>query len=153
RRKLAFLHLGGQTPLRYDQDHSFLGGNSCMKSSFYVMLAVVEHQPDCILEFDCHPFRTEAGTDSRDEFICANLIAAGMLKRKAQEFLAIPRVQELRALSSSTGFGFTGNLTDKSGSCWLQLKADDPNEGQDYDPRAQELDMLVNMHLMGKLVA
>ena len=26
--KLAFLHLGGQTPLRYDQDHPFLGGKA-----------------------------------------------------------------------------------------------------------------------------
>ena len=24
------------------------------------MLAVAKHQPNCMLEFDCHPFRTEA---------------------------------------------------------------------------------------------
>ena len=90
--KLSFLHLGGQTPLRYDQDHPFVGGNSDMKQSFYIALAVAKHAPDCVLEFDCHPFRTEAGAEAREEFIMANLEAMGAMLDKAETFLGLPAV-------------------------------------------------------------
>ena len=89
--QLAFLHLGGQTPLRYDQDHPFLGGNSDMKQSFYIALAVTKHAPNCVLEFDCHPFRTEAAPDAREEFVMANLEAMGMMMEKAKASWHFPQ--------------------------------------------------------------
>jgi xylose isomerase len=155
--RLSFLHLGGQTPLRYDQDHPFLGGNSCLKSSFYIALAIAKHAPDCVVEFDCHPFRTEAGEDAREEFVMVNLEGLGMMMEKAQSFLKHPEVKQLLAEADSRGFGIPAS-PDKDLDAFLeQLRAE-----ADYadraaqvsaalNPRAQALDRLVNMHLLGRL--
>lgn len=151
--KLGFLHLGGQTPLRYDQDHPFLGGNSDLKQSFYIMLAVAKHAPDCILEFDCHPFRTEANPDAREEFVLGNLEGAGLMLQKAKSFLALPEVQELLADTDSRGFG----IPFCEQSQWDQFLAaldhrtpiDAAALAAEQNPRAQYLDRLVNLHLLG----
>jgi len=151
--KLGFLHLGGQTPLRYDQDHPFLGGNSDLKQSFYIMLAVAKHAPDCILEFDCHPFRTEANPDAREEFVMGNLEGAGLMLQKAQSFLAKTEVQELLADTESRGFG----IPYCEQSQWEQFLAgvdhrtpiDAMALAAELNPRTQYLDRLVNLHLLG----
>lgn len=151
--KLGFLHLGGQTPLRYDQDHPFLGGNSDLKQSFYIMLAVAKHAPDCVLEFDCHPFRTEANPDAREEFVMANLEGAGLMQQKAKSFLALPEAQELLAETEGRGFG----IPYCEQSQWDQFIAaldhrtpiDASALAAELNPRAQTLDRLVNLHLMG----
>ncbi|MHB9129814.1 MAG: TIM barrel protein [Armatimonadota bacterium] len=152
--KLAFLHLGGQTPLRYDQDHPFLGGNSDLKASFYIALAVVKHAPECVLEFDCHPFRTEAAPDAREEFVLANLEALGMMMDKAKSFLAIPEVQQLLADTESRGFGMAATPSSDLDAFLQQLKAG-ANEVAEVtaqlNPHAQYLDRLVNLHLLGYL--
>ena len=152
--KLAFLHLGGQTPLRYDMDHPFLGGNSCLKSSFYIALAVAKHAPECVLEFDCHPFRTEAGADAREEFVMDNLEAFGIMLEKAQRFLALPEVKSLLDSADTRGFGVTADPHADLNAFVTQLRAT-PLEAatiaQDLHPRAQYLDRLVNLHLLGAL--
>jgi xylose isomerase len=153
--KLAFLHLGGQTPLRYDMDHPFLGGNSDMKQSFYIMLGVAKHQPDCTLEFDCHPFRTEAAPGARKEFIMANLEAAGLMMEKAQSFLALSEVQGLLAESESRGFGIPA-CEDTQWTAFLAgLDHRTPEDvdmlAAELNPQAQYLDRLVNLHLLGQL--
>jgi xylose isomerase len=153
-KKLAFLHLGGQTPLRYDQDHPFLGGNSCLKSSFYVVLAIAKHAPDCVLEFDCHPLRTEAGDEAREEFVLSNVEALGMMMEKAHAFLKRPEVKQILGEADSRGFGIPAD-PDKDIEAFLkQLQADAGKADQisaSLAPRAQALDRLVNMHLLGYL--
>jgi xylose isomerase len=150
--KLAFLHLGGQTPLRYDMDHYFCGGNSDPKASFYVMLGAERYMPGGTLEFDCHPFRCDAGPDSREEFIYANLFMAGAMKRKARGFLALPRVQELLTQHEAMGFGMPTDVSDPA--FWAQLAIDDITQLPTVaDPKALELDMMVNLWLLGILPA
>ncbi len=151
--KLAFLHLGGQTPLRYDMDHPFLGGNSCMKQSFYIALAVVKHAPDCILEFDCHPFRTEGAADAREEFVMVNLEGFGLMMEKAERFLALPEVQELLAETDTRGFGVNANPATDFGAFVQEIRATALNAmtvADSLNPRAQYLDRLVNLHLLGR---
>jgi len=152
-KKLAFLHLGGQTPLRYDMDHFFCGGNSCLKSSFYVMLGAERYMPEGVLEFDCHPFRTDARPTSREEFIYANLIMAGAMRRKARGFLALPGAQELLAQhEQSLGFGMETNIEDPA--FWAHLAIEDVTELPEVSgPTACELDMMVNLWLLGHLPA
>ncbi|MHB9026077.1 MAG: TIM barrel protein [Armatimonadota bacterium] len=152
--KLAFLHLGGQTPLRYDMDHPFLGGNSGLKESFYIALAVAKHGQDCILEFDCHPFRTEANEDAREEFVLGNLEAAGMMMDKAHSFLAIPEVQELLADTDSRDFGVSVDPAQDFAGFLKALHADKVDAAAlsaAQNPRAMTLDRLVNKHLLGYL--
>ena len=153
--KLAFVHLGGQTPLRYDQDHPLLGGNSCLKSTFYVMLALAQWLPATIMEFDCHPLRTEAGLDARELFVLHNLEMAGLLREKAREFLAHPSVDEILSPDDEyeTGFGIEAVLIAEPGTFFEKVKRSplDTVECSSYAPRAQELDRLVNLHLMGEL--
>lgn len=151
--KLAFLHLGGQTPLRYDMDHFFCGGNSCLKSSFYVMLGAERYMPKGVLEFDCHPFRTDAGPTSREEFIYANLIMAGAMRRKARGFLALPGAQELlEQHEQSMGFGIPTNVDDPT--FWDHLMVDNITQLPTVaGPTACELDMMVNLCLLGHLPA
>jgi len=152
--KLAFLHLGGQTPNRYDQDHPFLGGNSDMKQSMYIMLAIARHKPDCTLEFDCHPFRTEGGTGAREEFIMGNLEAAGLMMAKAKSFLAHPEVAALLDGTMERGFGIDADYeTDMD--AFLQQIATKRIKMEDavnaVNPQAQYLDRLLNLHLTGSL--
>ncbi len=152
--KLSFLHLGGQTPLRYDQDHPFLGGNSDMKQSFYIALAVVKHAPDCVLEFDCHPFRTEAGLTAREEFIMANLEATGAMMAKAEAFLHLPEVQQLLAEADTRGFTVSANPAQDFDAFVRELRAQSMNAEElsaQLNPQAQYLDRLVNLHLLGLL--
>lgn len=154
--KLAFLHLGGQTPLRYDQDHPFLGGNSCLKSSFYIALAIAKHAPNCVLEFDCHPFRTEAGPDAREEFVLTNLEALGMMLAKAHAFLAIPEVQELLDGADSRGFGVSAQPDGDFDAFLREVRAPALSAdaiAESIAPRAQYLDRLVNLHLLGYVPA
>lgn len=153
-KKLAFLHLGGQTPLRYDQDHPFLGGNSCLKSSFYIVLAVAKHAPDCVLEFDCHPLRTEAGDEAREEFVLCNVEALGIMMEKAQAFLKHPEVKQILGDADSRGFGTSVGPDQDLDAFLKQLQADAGKADQisaSLAPRAQALDRLVNMHLLGYL--
>ncbi|MHB0935639.1 MAG: TIM barrel protein [Armatimonadota bacterium] len=152
--KLGFLHLGGQTPLRYDQDHPFLGGNSDLKQSFYIMLAVAKHAPDCVLEFDCHPFRTEGHADAREEFVKVNLEGAGLMLQKAKSFLALPEVKELLTDTDSLGFGIAADV-DKDTAGFVQSLRAQPVDATalaaEINPQAQYLDRLVNLHLLGAL--
>jgi xylose isomerase len=155
--KLAFLHLGGQTPLRYDQDHPYLGGNSCLKSSFYIALAIAKHAPDCVLEFDCHPLRTEAGDVAREEFVMVNLEALGMMMEKAQAFLKHPEVKEILGEADSRGFGLSATPDKDLDTFIKQLRAESDyaeranSVSAALNPHAQALDRLVNMHLLGRL--
>jgi len=149
--KLGFLHLGGQTPLRYDQDHPFLGGNSDLKQSFYIMLAVAKHASDCVLEFDCHPFRTEAATDAREEFVMVNLEGAGLMLQKAKSFLALPEVQELLADTDTLGYDIAANYDTDTDHFVKSLRAESVDAmalAAELNPRAQYLDRLVNLHLL-----
>lgn len=152
--KLSFLHLGGQAPLRYDQDHPLLGGESSIKMTFYVMLAIERHKPDCMCEFDCHPFRTEANESARKEFIMGNLEALAIMRQKAREFLQHPEVTDLLQQTSSMGYGVAANPQQDFASFVKQISE------QSYDatalagqlnPQAQYLDRLVNLHLLGYL--
>ncbi len=150
--KLAFLHLGGQTPLRYDQDHPFLGGNSDLKQSFYIILGMLRHAPHTVCEFDCHPFRTEAGDDARAEFVMSNLEALGMMVAKAKSFLALPEAQELMAETDARGFGIPGDPATDPDGFKAALAAENLNAdavAATLAPRAQQLDRLVNRHLLG----
>jgi len=152
--KLAFLHLGGQTPLRYDQDHPYLGGNSCLKTSFYIALAITKHAPDCVLEFDCHPLRTEAGDQAREEFVLCNVEALGLMMEKANAFLKHPEVKAIIAETDARGFGVSADPEKDIAAFVKQLhadtgKADDVSAS--LKPQAQALDRLVNMHLLGYL--
>lgn len=152
--KLGFLHLGGQTPLRYDQDHPFLGGNSDLKQSFYIMLAVAKHAPDCVLEFDCHPFRTEAAADAREEFVMVNLEGAGLMLQKAKGFLALPEVQELLVDTDSLGYEIGVNYDTDTDEFVKNLRAEQIDAmalAAQINPKAQYLDRLVNLHLLGAL--
>ncbi len=150
--KLAFLHLGGQTPLRYDQDHPFLGGNSDMKQSFYIALAVAKHAPQCVLEFDCHPFRTEAGPDAREEFIMANLEATGAMLAKAETFLTLPGVKQILGDADTRGFAVTADPAKDFDAFLREVRAPgmDPEAlAAELNPQAETLDRLVNLHLLG----
>ncbi|OPZ85197.1 MAG: Xylose isomerase [bacterium ADurb.Bin429] len=150
--KLAFLHLGGQTPLRYDQDHPFLGGNSDLKQSFYIILGMLRHAPKTICEFDCHPFRTEAGDDAREAFIRGNLEALGIMVAKAKSFLALPEARELLAETDARGFGFTADPATDPDGFRQALFAGEWNAdtvAASLSPNAQALDRLVNLHLLG----
>jgi len=152
--KLAFLHLGGQTPLRYDQDHPFLGGNSDMKQSFYIALAVTKHAPNCVLEFDCHPLRTEAAPDAREEFIMDNLEALGAMMEKAETFLKLPDVQKLLAGADARGFDVQANPEQHFDTFLSEVRAkgmDAETLAAELNPHAQYLDRLVNLHLLGYL--
>jgi xylose isomerase len=155
--KLSFLHLGGQTPLRYDQDHPFLVGNSCLKSSFYIVLAIAKHAPDCVLEFDCHPLRTEGGDDAREEFVMVNLEALGLMMEKAQAFLKHPQVKEILGEADSRGFGIAADPNKNLDAFLKELRAETDyaervnSVSAAVNPRAQALDRLVNMHLLGRL--
>lgn len=152
--KLAFLHLGGQTPLRYDQDHPFLGGNSDLKQSFYVVLGALKHKPDCIFEFDCHPFRTEAGEGAREEFVRGNLEALGMMMDKAKRFLAHPEVQGILADTESRGYATQANPETDFPAFLQEVRSAqlDANAiAADLNPQAAYLDRLVNLHLLGYL--
>lgn len=152
--KLAFLHLGGQTPLRYDQDHPFLGGNSDLKQSFYIILGLLRHAPDAICEFDCHPFRTEAHEQAREEFVMANLEALGVMVKKAKHFLEIPEVREILDEADGRGFGVTGDpVADPEGfkRALFTERLDPMDVAASLHPRAQALDRLVNLHLLGQL--
>ncbi len=150
--KLAFLHLGGQTPLRYDQDHPFLGGNSDMKQSFYIALAVAKHAPKCVLEFDCHPFRTEAGPEAREEFIMANLEAAGAMLAKAETFLALPEVKQILGDADTRGFAVSADPAKDLDAFLREVRApglDAEALAAQLNPQAETLDRLVNLHLLG----
>ena len=152
--KLSFLHLGGQAPLRYDQDHPFLGGDSNLKMSFYIMLAVARHLPECICEFDCHPFRTEAGEETREEFIMGNLEGLGMMMHKARTFLAHPEVASLLADTAELGFGLSVDPASDFTAFVTELREtryDAMDIAAQLAPQAQYLDRLVNMHLLGHL--
>jgi len=152
--KLGFLHLGGQTPLRYDQDHPFLGGNSCLKQSFYIALAVAKHAPDCVLEFDCHPFRTEGHPDAREEFVLANLEAFGLMLEKARSFLALSEVRQLLTDTDALGFGLAADCDKDTDGFVKSLRAETIDAmalAAEINPRAQYLDRLVNLHLLGSL--
>ncbi len=152
--RLAFLHLGGQTPLRYDMDHPFLGGNSDLKQSFYIMLAVAKHRPDCVLEFDCHPFRTEAGPDAREEFVLGNLEASGMMLAKATAFLAHPEVQQVLGSCDGRDFGIAADPATDFAAFIQAVRADALDAdalAAKLNPQAQYLDRLVNLHLLGYL--
>jgi xylose isomerase len=152
--KLAFLHLGGQTPLRYDMDHPFLGGNSDLKQSFYIILGALRHTPHLTFEFDCHPFRTEAGDDAREEFVMVNLEGLGVMVNKAKRFLAMPEAIELLVDTESRGYGFTADAA-KDPKAFKQAlydaKLDATQIAGELAPKAQYLDRLVNLHLMGML--
>lgn len=150
--RLSFLHLGGQTPLRYDQDHPFVGGNSDMKQSFYIALAVTKHAPECMLEFDCHPFRTEAGPQAREEFIMANLEAMGAMMDKAESFLKLPQVHELLGDADTRGYGVSACPEQDFEAFLREVRAPGVNVedlSAQLDPRAETLDRLVNLHLLG----
>lgn len=152
--KLSFLHLGGQTPLRYDQDHPFLGGESSLKMSFYILLALARHAPDCICEFDCHPFRTEADERAREEFVMGNLEALGMMMDKAKSFLKRPQVQQLLTETESRGFGVSADPNADFTTFVKEVFRPDlqPEKiAASITPHAQYLDRLVNMHLLGYL--
>jgi len=152
--KLAFLHLGGQTPLRYDMDHPFLGGNSDLKQSFYIALAVAKHVPDCMLEFDCHPFRTEANPDAREEFVLGNLEALGMMMDKAKSFLANTEVQHVLGDCDGRDFGVAVDPAKDFVGFIDAVRAgtlDADTLAANINPQAQYLDRLVNRHLLGYL--
>lgn len=152
--KLSFLHLGGQAPLRYDQDHPLLGGESSIKMTFYVMLAIERHMPDCMCEFDCHPFRTEADENAREDFIMGNLEALAIMRLKAREFLQHPEVTELLQHTSNMGFGVAANPKENFAKFIQQIREqtfDASAVAEQLSPQAQYLDRLVNLHLLGYL--
>jgi xylose isomerase len=143
--KLFHIDLNGQRIGRYDQDFRF--GAEDLKEAFLLVRLLERAGYDGPLHFDAHAYRNENAEGVWD-FAAGCMRTYSALAEKAQQFDALPEVQEALANASAGELGEpTSSGVDEAEALKAEVEALDALAGRGYFNEA--LDQLVVDVLLG----